>query len=42
MTREWMRGYAAGKSRARFEVLAVVVALYFGVALIGRWFGGAA
>ena len=39
VTREWAKGYAAGKSRARLEVLAVVVALYFAVAMIGRWFG---
>ncbi len=39
VTREWARGYAAGKARARIEVLAVVLVLYFGVALIGRWFG---
>ena len=39
VTREWARGYAAGKTRARLEVLAVVLVLYFGVALIGRWFG---
>lgn len=35
-TREWARGYQAGKTRARYEVLAVVVALYFIVALIGK------
>lgn len=29
-------GYAAGKTRARYEVLAVVVALYFIVVLIGK------
>jgi hypothetical protein len=34
-TREWERGYQAGKNRARFEVLAVVLAIYFIVALIG-------
>lgn len=36
MTREWARGYQAGKTRARYEVLAVIVALYFIVALIGK------
>lgn len=36
VTREWARGYAAGKKRARLEVLCIVVVLYFGVALIGR------
>lgn len=36
VTREWARGYAAGKTRARYEVLAVVVALYFIVAFIGK------
>lgn len=36
MTQEWARGYQAGKTRARYEVLAVVVALYFIVALIGK------
>ena len=36
VTREWERGYIAGKKRARIEVLAVVVALYFMVALIGK------
>ena len=35
VTREWARGYAAGKNRARLEVLAVVVAVYFVIALIG-------
>lgn len=35
VTREWARGYQAGKTRARYEVLAVVVALYFVVAVIG-------
>lgn len=34
--REWAQGYKAGKTRARHEVLAVGVALYFIVALIGR------
>ena len=36
VTREWARGYQAGKTRARYEVLAIVVLLYFGVALIGN------
>jgi len=36
VTREWARGYQAGKTRARYEVLAVIVALYFIVALIGK------
>jgi hypothetical protein len=35
VTREWALGYAAGKSRARWEVLAVVAA---GLLL---WLGGA-
>ena len=41
-TKAWARGYASGKTRARLEVLAIGVALYFGVAMIGRWFGGVA
>ena len=41
-TKAWARGYASGKTRARLEVLAIGVALYFGVALIGRWLGGGA
>lgn len=36
VTREWARGYQAGKTRARYEVLAAVVALYFIVVLIGK------
>ncbi len=36
ITREWAKGYSAGKSRARYEVLTVIVALYFVVALIGK------
>lgn len=36
MTREWARGYQAGKTRARYEVLSVVVVVYFIVALIGK------
>jgi len=34
--REWARGYRAGKTRARYEVLAVLVALYFIMVLIGK------
>ena len=43
--RAYAEGYTAGKSRARFEVLAVVVVLavlvvlYFGIALYGRMAG---
>jgi hypothetical protein len=33
--REWAKGYAAGKTRARMEVFAI--ALCFGIALCG-WF----
>lgn len=36
ITREWARGYKAGKTRARYEVLAAVVALYFIVVLVGK------
>lgn len=36
---EWRRGYKAGKRRARLEVLAVVVGLYFAVVLIGKCSG---
>jgi len=36
-TLDWARGYQAGKTRARYEVLAVVVALYFVVALVFIW-----
>lgn len=36
VTRAWARGYQAGKTRARYEVLAVVVAMYFIVAIIGK------
>lgn len=36
VTREWARGYKAGKTRARYEVLAVAVVLYFIVILIGK------
>lgn len=39
VSREWAIGYQAGKSRARYEVLAVVVVLYFLVALIGKLSG---
>jgi hypothetical protein len=36
VTREWARGYVAGKKRARVEVLCIVVALYFAIALLGK------
>lgn len=36
----WVDGWIAGKRRARLEVLAVVVALYFAVALYGAYAGG--
>lgn len=36
LTREWARGYHAGKKRARYEVLVVVVALLFIVVLIEK------
>jgi len=36
VTREWAKGYKAGKTRARYEILSVIVALYFIVALIGK------
>ncbi len=39
VTREWAKGYAAGKKRARMEVLSIVVALYFAVAMYGHYFG---
>ena len=39
VTREWERGYVAGKKRARLEVLCIVVALYFCIALVGRLYG---
>ena len=32
--RAWARGYKAGKTRARYEVLTVIVTLYFVIALI--------
>ena len=35
VSKEWAKGYKAGKSRARFEVLMVVVMLYFSLVLIG-------
>ncbi len=41
-TKAWARGYASGKTRARLEVLVIGMVLYFCIALIGRWFGGAA
>jgi hypothetical protein len=34
--REWAKGYAAGKTRARIEVAVILAALYFGIALLGR------
>ena len=34
--RGWAAGYKAGKTKARYEVLAIVVAVYFIVALIGH------
>jgi hypothetical protein len=37
--RAYAKGYTAGKSRARFEVLAVIVVLYFSIALYGRLAG---
>lgn len=37
--RAYANGYTAGKSRARVEVLLVVVALYFLIALYGRMAG---
>lgn len=36
VTREWARGYKAGKTQARYEVLAIIASLYFVVALIGK------
>jgi hypothetical protein len=35
----WAQGYAAGKTRARWEVVVVLAAFYFVVATIGRNFG---
>lgn len=37
VSRAWARGYAAGKTRARLEVVGLVLAVYFGIALIGRF-----
>ena len=34
--RGWAKGFKAGKKQARIEVLVIVVALYFIVALIGK------
>lgn len=34
----WIDGWIAGKRRARLEVLAIVVLLYFGIALYGYLF----
>ena len=42
VTKAWERGYATGRKRAWLEMWAICVALYFGVALVGRWFGGTA
>ena len=39
--KSYEKGFTAGKTRARIEVVAVAVALYFLVALIGRIAGGA-
>jgi hypothetical protein len=36
---EWRRGYKAGKSRARLEVLAILVGLYFSLVLLGKCSG---
>lgn len=36
VSQEWERGYQAGKTRARYEVLAVIVSLYFIVAIVGK------
>ena len=36
-TREWARGYAAGKTRARLEVFAVVAVVYFAIVLVGLY-----
>lgn len=38
-TRQWELGYQAGKNRARYEVLVVIMILYFIVTLIGKCFG---
>lgn len=35
-SREYARGYIAGKSRARIEVVIVLVSLYFIIAIIGN------
>jgi hypothetical protein len=35
---DYWDGYRNGKSKARYEVLAVVVALYFIIAMIGKYF----
>ncbi len=39
VTREWASGYKSGKSRARWEVFWIIVALYFAIALIGKFSG---
>ena len=36
---DYERGYQAGKRRARIEVACIAAALYFVVALIGRFAG---
>jgi hypothetical protein len=38
-TREWARGYASGKSRARKEALVVAAVIYFAIAAYGAFFG---
>jgi hypothetical protein len=35
--RGWAAGYKAGKTKARIEVLAIIIAVYFIVALIGHF-----
>lgn len=34
--KSWAAGYSAGKSRARLEVVVVIVAVYLTIALIGH------
>ena len=36
---DYWDGYRNGKSRARYEILAVIVVLYFGIAMIGKLAG---
>lgn len=38
--KSYEKGFTAGKTRARVEVVAVAVALYFLIVLIGRISGG--